>query len=369
MYELQGSAAEDVLKTFVSRWNDPVPPTASDTLIPAAESLPLWLPSEQKGFHGYHGHGIGHVAMQVVRTFSCDATLKKGPLSNLLPGALPPLFQNFAPHGEYSYAAAFFKALRQATDYIFLADQFMWFDEAMAAVVEAAARDTVKYVFILTNPGLHMQLPMKLLGHEVEIDTYQAILQHYQYNALFGALAKKDPSGMLRQKVRMFSLEGSHNDSLGNSLIYDHEKTLLIDDEYALVGSTGVERTAFTNDADLSVAMHSKDLVAGLRRKMFSEWLGFPSHHKVLSTVESSFSEWLRQADMGTKRVRHYMPKEELSFQAQSVAPVLYRFLEADGRCKGDGYSHMWPAVLDAGTDRVSEHLKEMREFSAREGP
>merc|ERR1719478_333858 len=84
MYEVQGSAAEDILKTFVSRWNDPVPPTASDKPIPADEQLPLWLPSEQEGFRGYRGR----FAVQVVRTYSCVGTLKKTGASRLLPGTL-----------------------------------------------------------------------------------------------------------------------------------------------------------------------------------------------------------------------------------------------------------------------------------------
>merc|ERR1712151_389615 len=354
MYEIRGGAAHDVLKTFVSRGNDPVPPTASDEPIPAAEQLPLWDPSEQERSHGHWGN----VAMQVVRTFSCDGTL-----SHILPGYLPPLFQNFAPHGEYSYAAAFFKALRQAKRYIYLADQFMWFDEAMIAVVEAAARDSIKYIFIVTNPGLHMKLPISLLDLNISIDTYQEILQHYQYKALFGALADKDPSGALKKKIHMFSLEGLNTDNIGNSLIYDHEKTLLIDDEYALVGSTGIERTAFTNDADLSVGVYSQEFVPQLRRKMFSEWLSLPAEHETLSTENSSFTEWLRQADLGTRRVRHYMPKRDLSYEATALAPMVYRFLEADGRCTGDGYDKMWLAALDAGTSRVEEYLSEMRNY------
>merc|ERR1712176_1051292 len=121
---------------------------------------------KQDGFRGYPGN----LSVQVVRTFSCSGTLP-----HVLPRQLPPLFQNFAPHGEYSYAAAFFKALRQAKRYIFLADQFMWFEEAMAAVVEAAARDSIKHVFILTNPGLQMKLPISLLDMNISINTYQEI--------------------------------------------------------------------------------------------------------------------------------------------------------------------------------------------------
>merc|ERR1712190_681067 len=71
----------------------------------------------------------------------------------------------------------------------------------------------------------------------------------------------------------------------------------------------------------------------------------------------------LRQADLGTRRVRHYIPKKDLSYEATPLAPMVYRFLEADGRCTGDGYDKMWPAALDAGTGRVEEYLSEMRTY------
>lgn len=335
MYKVQGGAAEDALQLFVQQYNDPVPTHPKGEAIPQGNQLELWLPSQQQGFAGYNGT----LQMQVVRTLSCRGSQGIGT------GGLGALFQGFAPHGEYSYAAAFFKALRRARRFVFIADQFMWFDEAMAAVVETALRDTVEHVFIMTNAGLKLNL-----GLGASIDLEQTVMQSYQYRAVYGQLAKLDPSGKAAKKVRMFSAASKHPDWTGNAVVYDHEKTLLVDDEFALVGSAGVERAAFTNDNEVAIAVHSKEFVTDLRRRMFAEWLEVPTTHEALSTLETSVAEWLRKADLGTERLRNHMPENALTKAQEGRARQMYNFLEPDGRCSGRQHAQMWQNVLATGS-------------------
>jgi len=338
MYEIHGTAAEDIYKTFVARWNDPVAPASG-----AVPPLDLWLPSQQPSFPGYPGK----LLMQVVRTFGCQGAHDSK------------LYQAFAPHGEYSYAAMWFKALRRAQKYVIVADQFMWFDEAMEAVIEAAER--VDFVFIITNNQKHdIALPF---GLKIDPSTYARAFQFWQHKAVTEALAKRDSTGKLAQKVHMFNLikEGLKDNKTSNQ-IYDHEKTLLIDDEFALVGSTGVEKVGFTNDAELSVAIESNEFATELRRRMLAEFLMLKSEDTVLATPASSHDEFLRQANTGTQRVRYFTPAGNLTIAERSLSEVIYRFTEPDGRCTEGKMPLQWQAVLDAGTDRVKEDLQKMRQ-------
>merc|ERR1719456_1542205 len=96
--------------------------------------------------------------------------------------------------------------------------------------------------------------------------------------------------------------------------IYDHEKTLLIDDEFALVGSAGVERTGFTNDQETSIGIYDPDYVAQLRKEMFAEFLLLDPASDVLQDPEMAITEWRRQVQDGAQRVRAYAPDDKVGF-------------------------------------------------------
>jgi len=325
MYEIVGSAAEDIMKTFVARWNDPV--KSGVWIGSVLPHIKLWLQSDEPSFTGYQGN----LTVQVVRTFACVAT--QGILT-------PSLYQHFAPHGEFSYAAAWFKALRLAKDYIFVADQFMWYDEALAAVVEAA--EHVNFVIILTNKGL-FDINIDYFNTSMPLGAWKDAVQYYQYRAVIAAALKRDPTGQLMKKIHMFSLakEGT-NATQAQDNIYNHEKTLLVDDEVALVGSTGVERAGFTNDAELSLLIHSKDFATELRKKDFGEFLMLDPSNKKLERPQDAFQEWMRQADIGVNRVRHFTPNGDLHLQ-QPMAAAMYEFVEPDGRCTDAAHKNQWP--------------------------
>jgi len=253
----------------------------------------------------------------------------------------PPLYQDFAPNGEFSYAAAWFKALRLAKDYIFVADQFMWFDEAMAAVVEAA--EHVNYVIILTNKGL-FDLNFDAFNKSMSLGVWTKAVQYYQYQSVIAAAMKRDPTGKLLKKIHMFSLAKEGTDaSKASDNIYDHEKTLLIDDEIALVGSTGVERVGFTNDAELSLLIHSKEFATESRKRYFGEFLMLDPSDKTLERPQDAFQEWMRQADIGQNRVRHFTPSADIGYKGMAEAAAMYAFIEPDGRCTDAAHKNQWP--------------------------
>jgi phosphatidylserine/phosphatidylglycerophosphate/cardiolipin synthase-like enzyme len=200
---------------------------------------------------------------------------------------------------------------------------------------------------------------------KIDPSTYARAFQIWQHKAVTEALARRDSTGKLAQKVHMFNLikEGLKDDETSHQ-IYDHEKTLLIDDELALVGSAGVESAGFTNDAELSIAIESSGFVTELRRRMFAEYLLLKPEDPVLATPDSSHDEFLRQANMGTRRVRHFTPAGNLTVEERALAEAIYGFAEPDGRCTEGKMRLQWQAVLDAGTDRVKEDLHQMRQRS-----
>lgn len=353
-YEVRGGAARDVLATFLGRWNDPVqygdavnisplPDTEASLLVGGrALHVPVVLMSTDSM--------LSNLPVQVVRTFGCRDT-QEGWFRK-------PIYQLFAPHGEYSYAAMWFKAVRNARRYIFVADQFVFFDEAMAAVVEAAHHLELGVIIVTNSQTADFHIDSRKLGlhAEIPVPVWPSVAGHYQYKAITEAIEKRDPSGalLLKSKVRMFMVaRQSRNDAIADNLIYDHEKTLLIDDALAVVGSAGVERTGFTNDAELSLAVHSSAFATDLRRRMFAELLLLRPEDPKLATPESAWVEWMRQADDAQQRVRHYTPSDSLHVSERPIASLIYNMLEPDGRCTDRGHASQWRAALSAGSSDV----------------
>jgi len=179
----------------------------------------------------------------------------------------------------------------------------------------------------------------------MEFASWKKAVQYYQHKALWDAAMKRDPTGELMKKIHVFSLakEGTSG-TLARDNIYDHEKTLLIDDRITLVGSTGVERAGFTNDAEIALLIDSPEFATQLRKTVFGEYLMLdPSDRKLVRPLDA-FNEWMRQADAGSTRVRHFKPNGKLPLLDRPSALAMYNFVEPDGRCTDRAHQNQWPS-------------------------
>ncbi len=287
MVRIVGPAVIDFERHFYLSWNDLYPP-----LFPLVWLTPYeWVPPPTS-----RSQGPG-LSVQLLRTIGCK-------------GAEQGYNLNSAPRGEYTAQDAYYKVVRKARSFLYLVDQFFTYDVAMKAVQEALPH--LQAVIILTND----QTQPNLFGAE---RTY------FQHEALKQLL--KDPAQ--RHKVHIFSLVRTDQPDMA---IYVHTKMYLADDEYVIVGSYGIERAAFTNDQEMGMGICDPGFryVAELRRKEWAEHLQLKPDDPILDDPLTALAEWNRQADLKTRRVQHYFPKDVGKTWISDIFDAVY---EADGRC------------------------------------
>jgi len=306
MFRMRGSSAIDFARHFWLQWNDPAP-LADHGVIYKLDKFPWNVPAAKKY--------PGNLTVQLVRTLSC-AGGKNG------------LYQTFAPRGEYSFFDAFKKMARQARQYIYVEDQFVFFDEALQAVADALPH--VEAVVIVTDNAT--AFTTKVLGFDV---TVAAEMRYYYQRKALDLLMKNDT---LAKKVHIFELARPGYPVTGNfskTWLYTHAKNYFADDAFMLVGSHGIERTGFTNDIELSVGVSDgtvgpQSYVGKLRRSLWGEFLQLSPDDPILTNVSTAIAEFERQAALGTTRVRHYYPRRASDSWAEER---VYGIYEPEGRC------------------------------------
>jgi len=237
-------------------------------------------------------------------------------------------YQKFAPVGEYSFLAAFKKMCRNAKRYIYLEDQFLFYDEALAIVAEALPH--VEAVIIMTDNATAFS--KAVLGVDV---TVASQMRYYHQHKAMAPLIENET---LREKVHVFQLarEGYPLTSdFSKTWLYTHAKNYFADDEFMLVGSHGIEQTGFTNDIEVSMAVVDGNtgpdsFVGSFRRQVWAEHLMLNASDRILRDPLDALGEFERQSDSGSARVRRYYPLDSPDTWA---GDQVYNVYEPDGRC------------------------------------
>jgi hypothetical protein len=205
-----GPAVGQIWQSLVQRWNDPTPPSRIDATpvpIPAAEQP--GPPTTQ-----------GTQAVQVLRTLTC-----KGVYS-------------FLPGGEFTVTAAYRKAIRRARHYVYIEDQYLWPSPLVDDLRDAAGRG-VQVVLVTARdfdaPGLK--------------DVHKALRTE-----AIQRIASAAPAN-----VHCFHLEQAAT----TRQIYVHAKLMIVDDQYAAVGSANLNFRSHTTDSELHLGVFDTDLTDG----------------------------------------------------------------------------------------------------------
>jgi phospholipase D1/2 len=275
MYEMHGPAVSDLAMHFWQRWNDPVTPFPTYNLKPFPWTAPAVKAS-------------GSLSTQVLLTLSCQGAEEDG------------YYKGFAPHGEYTFSAAFTKMVNQTQKYLYLTDQFMFFDEALKVVAENLHH--IQKVVLVTDEAIAFVVE-PIAGWNI---TVAADMRYfYQYRAWQYLLA--DPAQ--RDKVHFYQLMRPGGEINITNMIYTHAKLYMSDDQLVVVGSHGMERAGFTNDIEVSVGIADAAFVTDLRTNLWAEHLGLPRDSPLLADPLVAIDEWQRQALTGVAKVRPYFPK------------------------------------------------------------
>ena len=157
-------------------------------------------------------------------------------------------------------------------------------------------------------------------------------MRHLQFLALRPLLESKHA-----HKVYFFTLatqsSGCKAAPVGREYqIYMHAKTVLVDDEFLLTGSMGLERAGLTNDHEVGLGIHSCRFAASYRRRLSAEYLQLPEDHPMLRNYSEGFAAWVRRAQSKSGRLRAYLPGPVHSWESIGAAALHNRF-EPEGRC------------------------------------
>lgn len=307
MFRLRGTAAVDVARIFWYLWNDPAPlPITMKwyTLTPFRWHVPNMTSPPP-----------GNLTIQTMRTVGCKA-------------AGLGYYQKFAPVGEYSFLAGFRKMLQSAKKYVYLEDQFCFYDEALSILADALPH--LDAVVIVTDNATAFS--KRVAGIDV---TVASNMRYYRQHVALGMLTK---NATLSKKVHVYELarEGTViTGDLAKTWLYTHAKNYIADDAFMLVGSHGLERTGFTNDIEVSVGVSDggtgpDSFVGQFRRRLWAEHLQMNASNPALMDPVSAIDLFDKLASSKLGRVRKYYP---LPIRDSWAEDQVYEIYEPDGRC------------------------------------
>ncbi|WP_039056141.1 phosphatidylserine/phosphatidylglycerophosphate/cardiolipin synthase family protein [Enterobacter sp. Bisph1] len=291
MLKIKGPAVIDIARHLYDLFSDPVPPYNGTTFtyVPEWAPPPVGVYSEQS-----------YIQTQLTAG-------QKGAVNYQY-------YSNWAPKGEMSLLAGILKAIAAAKKYIFISDQFLWYREIMDAV--SAKLDDVEAVILLTDG--YNSMDHYILWFDLTITS--STKAYYQYQAL--SKLKDHPKVHLYKTIKELL-----PDEL-RTIIYNHWKVIMIDDEYAIIGTAGIELAAMTNDIEINLGIYNPHLVTLFRKRLWAEFLNCDENDPQLTDPIAATALWERTAAQ-QGRVRAYWPPD---FEYHYIYRYVYDAFEPDGR-------------------------------------
>jgi phosphatidylserine/phosphatidylglycerophosphate/cardiolipin synthase-like enzyme len=287
--KVRGPAVADVAMSFVERWNDPSGEATSPPITTEAPVDFLDPPIPEAGPH----------SVQVLRTF---------PIIKRKQG------YSWSHQGEYTFWAAYLNAIKQARQYIYIEDQYIYafHDPPYIETSNGVKRDT-DFVYQL-GEALKRGVDVVALApgrNNVPWKHYE-LQQRQIASAYLREIAESNPNH------GNFVISKLH---IGGKDPTIHAKLLLVDDEYALIGSGNVcERSiAFITEMQLGVVDAENQFARDLRLDLWQEHLELDSPDSLLDP-RAAVEQWHDNALSQAGRLR-LLPSTKPSFK------IPYRFL------------------------------------------
>jgi len=240
---LEGPAVTDVERSYRERWNDSTSTFGLEPLLPPQPpiSTPLSSPA-----------GGGTHSVQVLRTFG---------ITNAVFG------YSWHATGEFTVWASYLNAIKQATTYIYIEDQyFLPFDWPPCFSRTGTARDT-DIVFQLGEAMKRGVRVAILTPSNAEDSTH--VYQKYQRDIGVNFLTGVKAAGATGDIV-VASLENGGVD------VYVHSKLMIVDDEFVAIGSTNIGQRSMTHDGELHIGVvdSANTFAREFRKTLWAEHTG-----------------------------------------------------------------------------------------------
>ena len=208
--QLRGPAVADVAAHFNLRWQE-----LTGDALPDAGDL------DEVGSH----------TVQVVRTVS------DGMYDRL-------------PHGEFRILEAYTRALRQAREFIYLENQFLWSPEIVDILADKLTSPP--------TPSFRLVILLPARANNGQDDT----------RGQLGVLEEADAGAGRMTAVTLRSRTGERDDRL-----YVHAKVGIVDDRWLTVGSANLNSHSLFNDTEMNVVTDDRALARDTRVRLWSEHL------------------------------------------------------------------------------------------------
>jgi len=242
---IEGPAVADLAETFRERWNDPGGGARRPRLRPATA---IARPSSSPQPEGAH-------SVQVLRTYGITSSVTG---------------YSWSPIGEFTIWASYLKAIKAASSYIYIEDQyFLPFCWPPGHARSGPSRETD----IVYQLGEAMKRGVTvLLTISSKKTTPWYPFQKYQRDVGLNYLRSVRDAGS-RGDVIAASLQSDGGD------VYVHSKLMIVDDEFVSVGSANVTRRSMSTDGELQVGIVDAEnaLARDLRARLWAQHSGLPA--------------------------------------------------------------------------------------------
>jgi phosphatidylserine/phosphatidylglycerophosphate/cardiolipin synthase-like enzyme len=178
------------------------------------------------------------------------------------------------------------KAIKRAKTYVYIENQY--FRHSGVADLLVARHQSTKNLKVI------VVLPVAPEEFDERAKDDPFVLQPIalQNEAIDKLIAEFGPDiGIFSPVARFRSAKKSLTHEAGSPQVYVHTKLLVVDDEFASLGSANVNGRSFLLDTELNIAWvgHS---VRALRLDLWSEWLGLPPSEISSWTADTFLTHW-----------------------------------------------------------------------------
>lgn len=277
--EIRGPVATDVHHNFAQRWNEASERDRDDGVWPdAAGAGPLALPAFRSPAHG-------RVPMQITRTVAAGRYHDDTPP----PGAKP-----------YPVADGELSGLEQMLSAVTAAERTLYFENQTLAspiVVEELRRALVrgvKVVYLVPGEAHPAFVAARRSGRAERFCDQLAELGSFENFTLAAPCAHRG--------------DGRYEE------IYVHAKALVVDDAFAMVGSTNVAERSFRHDTELNAGLWHAGEAAALRHALFANALGRDAAGIAGMEPSAAFDLYREQAMANLDRRTLWEPLEGLVY-------------------------------------------------------
>jgi len=278
--QITGPAVADLDSCFRERWNDSTRTLGMRPLLPPQPLISSRLAA---------GPATGTHSVQVLRTYG---------LTNRSFG------YSWHGRGEFTVWAAYLNAIRNATRYIYIEDQYFlaWGYPPRFARSSGPGRD-VDIVFQLGEAmkrGVNLAVVVPRVSEDPGIGPMQQFQRNLAVNYLRGLRTGAAPA---TGDIVVAYLTN------GTSDIYVHSKLMLVDDEFTLLGSANIGARSMTHDGEIHVGVVDSDeaFTRELRKTLWAEHSGLPPATFVNPGAGPSEGYTAFRAAIGTGRLRPYV--------------------------------------------------------------